>query len=552
MATFNHIQAVWRNGPGVVSDAPDWARGAIEAALEDWLPGQDRDGIGSIADRDSGLVLWIFASPSARGCGGGLEDALEGSFVHVVASDRSAAAGASIDEARRVFASVYGPSLSDAALRQQRSYMLLEFPYHRALATDWFVPKDEVEERATEPALEASEPAPAPADGLPFDQGLSYQEVVAKLADAALRKAREAPDSIPKLVPAAGRIAHPAAEPSDSATRVGSAAPERAGSDATSQAVSLSSLLGGSRARRDDPVGSDGLPFDQGLSYAEVLSRLADAVQGVPGGQSSDTPVPAGHMQALQPAQACSAAAPEPEILDFGRLQPPPLRHRRSPARDASSPIFVAAGFVFVLFAVMGVIALQLSLPPTEARLSPSEAPAPVPAALEEAAAPIADEPATITAKPVTSGKESAPVTAKEPTPRESAREPDRAAPPRPATAERESAAPAGTPAAPRSKPAALRPAPAQTAAPTEAASEAPQAASATARVEPEPRRDPFAAAPVLPAVSTAHAGSHAAEPEASGEDTGADERIESADEPQVERRRRQRRRLLDQIQRYR
>ena len=66
MATFNYIRAVWRNGPGVVSDAPDWALAAIERALARWLNNCEHEFVGVCIDRDAALDLRIFVSPWIR------------------------------------------------------------------------------------------------------------------------------------------------------------------------------------------------------------------------------------------------------------------------------------------------------------------------------------------------------------------------------------------------------------------------------------------------------------------------------------------------------
>lgn len=645
MATFNYIEAVWRNGPGVVSDAPDWVLGAFERTLPGWLQDHDRDLVGAHFDRESGLCVWIFVSPSARSRDGQLADAPEGSFVHVVASDRAAEGDATPTQARHLFESVYGAALSDAALRQQRSYMLLDFPYHRALASDWFVAKDTVEGEAPGPAPTTPGAGERPPDGLPFDQGLSYQEVVDRLADAALRQARDAPESIPKLTTAAGRTAR---APSEAGAReTGAPDPDAVAGErgAAGEAQTLSVLLGG-RAR---PKPSDGLPFDQGLSYSEVLSRLADAVQGVPGAERGPVSEPfSAKVKATTKATApvtgdpetvvslasfssVPAATPgartdaaEPEPLDLGRLQPAPTRRRSSPGRDSSAPVFVAAGFVFFLFAVMGVIGLQLSLPAGdrghgEAPVSPplvagsrdatpqEDAGLPATAAApDETAAPVVKQPVEVAARPpkprARPSERDRDVAPPDPVARESASPSQASSPsesaspaagPKPpagvAVATRAAVPPSTTASSsqtPEAKPtseapgavASSEPAPRAVAAATaagsgpavaEAAASGPSAASGEPiRVQPIAQPEPIAAVPagsepataaalpvepesvaVLPAVS-ATTGSVASGAGATVAE--ADERAVDEPDPEVERRRRERRRLLQQIQRYR
>jgi hypothetical protein len=318
VATFNYIKAIWKNGTGVVSDAPDWVQRAIERALPAWMSGHERDLVGVHLDRESALGLGIFVSPSALGSESLLEDAGHGSFVHVLASDHPDRSSLSLDEVRELFESVYGAPLSDAAVRQQRNFMLLDFPYHRELAVDLFVGKDRVEEGATrqlsprpsgagsgpvgagssegsdspnedDPQLLSSllhhrrpEASPKTSDGLPFDQGLSYQEVLTRLADAALRQARnpERPDFPNDSAPDASPVAAPSTL--DASLAEGVSSPEAAvevddaGAAGEYDSLPLSSLVSYRAVRADAKYD---LPFDQGLTYEEVLERLANAVQ---------------------------------------------------------------------------------------------------------------------------------------------------------------------------------------------------------------------------------------------------------------------------------
>ena len=161
MATYNYIKAVWKNGPSIVSDGPEWVVDAIERTVPIWMSARKRSFVGVQFVPASGLTLGIFVSPGASSSEALLEDGREGSFVHVFATDFQDCMAMGANGAQRLFESVYGSPLSDAALRQERNYGLLHFPEHRELANDLFVPKDLVEGDAPierEPVVEADAP----------------------------------------------------------------------------------------------------------------------------------------------------------------------------------------------------------------------------------------------------------------------------------------------------------------------------------------------------------------------------------------------------------
>jgi len=228
LATFDYFKAIWKNGPGVVSDAPGWVVAEIERELPIWMGAHDREFVGVHLCAQSHLVLGILVSPSAAGGDGSLADARYGSFIHVFATDHPDRATLRVDEVRALFESTYGAPISDGAVRQQRNFMLLDFPYHLDLAKDLFIDKDRVEGGLD---LAASVPSSE------FEETLAEPEP----PDAP----REAPASRPLLQ------------------------------------GSLSSLLS-----HHDPVvssrGEGGLPFDQGESYAEVIAGLRERLYGRP------------------------------------------------------------------------------------------------------------------------------------------------------------------------------------------------------------------------------------------------------------------------------
>jgi hypothetical protein len=228
LATFDYFKAIWKNGSGVVSDAPPWALDEIERELPVWLAAHEREFIGVHRCTQSNLILGILVSPSAFGDDGSLEDARYGSFIHVFATDHPGRVTLRVEEVRALFESTYGTPISDAAVRQQRNFMLLDFPFHMDLAKDLFIDKDRVEGgmdlAAWEPSSEfeetheglvsphtppeepESQPLPSGSlsslliargpvlpsrgpDGLPFDQGRSYEEVIAGLRERLYGKA---------------------------------------------------------------------------------------------------------------------------------------------------------------------------------------------------------------------------------------------------------------------------------------------------------------------------------------------------------------------------
>jgi hypothetical protein len=303
LATFNYINAIWKNGPGVVSDAPGWVVETIEHALPAWMSAHERELIGVHLDTESGLTLAILVSPWALGSQSMLEDARHGSFVHVIASDHPDCQSLSLDQARELFESVYSAPVSDSAVRQQRSFMLLDFPYHRDLATDLFASKDLAE------------------GGFGVESSAPPSGVEAELADPT---SPEAPVEVAES-PVAGGEAPP----------------------------SLSLLLG-YRAPEAPSQAWDGLPFEQGLSYKEMVARLTYPLQAAP--KLEPEPAPGASLD------AAAVAAEEGGELDLGDFEAAPILERRSPgaARIAWLPIPVAAGLAVAGFLVAGVMALRL------------------------------------------------------------------------------------------------------------------------------------------------------------------------------------------------
>ncbi len=228
LATFDYFKAIWKNGPGVVSDAPAWVVAEIERELPIWMGAHDREFLGVHLCAQSDLVLGILVSPSAAGGDGSLGAARYGSFIHVFATDHPDRVTLHVDEVRELFESTYGAPISDGAVRQQRNFMLLDFPYHLDLAKDLFIDKDRIE------------------GGL---------DLAAPESSSAFEETREG------LVSASAPREEPESRPLPSG--------------------SLSSLLS-----HHDPVvpsrGPDGLPFDQGLSYAEVIAGLRERLYGRP------------------------------------------------------------------------------------------------------------------------------------------------------------------------------------------------------------------------------------------------------------------------------
>jgi hypothetical protein len=303
LATFNYIKAIWKNGPGVVSDAPDWVVATIERALPTLMSAHEREPVGVHLDMGSRLTLAIFVSPSALGGQNMLEDARHGSFIHVIASDHPDCRSLSCDEVRALFESLYGAPLSDSAVRQQRNFMLLDFPYHRELATDLFASKDLVE------------------GGFGLGPSAPSSRAEAELAG-----------------------------PSPPAAPLEAVEPPAGGGD---DPVSLSSLLG-YRAGGVSERASDGLSFDQDLSYKEVVARLTYPLQAAPRIE------PEHALGAV--LDAAAVAAEEEGKPDLRNSEAAPVLERPAPvvARSPWSPIPVAVELVIVALLVGGFIALRL------------------------------------------------------------------------------------------------------------------------------------------------------------------------------------------------
>ena len=319
MATFDYFKAIWKNGPGVVSDAPAWVLGEIERELPLWMAAHENEFVGVHLCAQSDLVLGILVSPSASGGNASLEDARYGSFIHVFVTDHPNRAALRVDEVGELFESTYGAPISDGAVRQQRNFMLLDFPYHMDLAKDLFIDKDHIEGGLN---LAAVEPPSA------------FEETSEVLVSA------DEPD-----------VSHE--EPESRPLPSGS----------------LSSLLS-----HHDPVvpsrGPDGLPFDQGLSYAEVIAGLRERLYGKPSPPVErertvgDPPAPVMRVPFVEEAaQAGVGAADEEETeiepSSFDAL--PVLEHVEPPAqRRAWSPIYTVAGLLVAGLLIGGVIAFRL------------------------------------------------------------------------------------------------------------------------------------------------------------------------------------------------
>ena len=381
MATFNYIHAVWRNGPGVVSDAPGWVRASIERVLTDRLPGWDSGLVGTGADGESGLGLWILVSPSAARGAGGFAGLPVGSFVHVVASDATVPPAAP-DAAGHLFEAVYGPSLSDAVLRQQDAFMLLEHPYHETLAAELFVSKQ---------LLEGDDAPSARPDPLPFDQGLSYQEVVTRLAESAMRQARTAPDTIPQLgsspapapvlpAPAPGpSLAAPAPviDPDEvGAGEEGEEIEEEGGAEPGDD-LSLSALLRGGGAAKPSAAAASPLPFNEGLSYDQVLARMETALE-----TSSGVP----QTKAVRPPPAPARTS--------GRGR----RDRPGSAFGPGAELLAAASFLVLAVLVAAAVLLRMPEAPPPATVAGDPPSQPQRAAPEPrlAPAPVVEQPPVV------------------------------------------------------------------------------------------------------------------------------------------------------------
>jgi hypothetical protein len=350
LATFDYLKAIWKNGPGVVSDAPAWVLAEIERELRVWMGAHEHRFVGVHLCAQSNLTLGILVSPSASGDDGSLEDARYGSFIHVFATDHPDRATLCIDEVRVLFESSYGAPISDGAVRQQRNFMLLDFPYHQDLAKDLFMDKSRVE------------------GGLDLAAPVLISEFEETLADP-----------VPRYVPDEDSTSRPLVQ------------------------GSLSSLL-----THHDPVippgGEDGLPFDQGLSYAEVIAGLRErlyerpspvepehaqgdpVVPELPAPSSPSTvdvlPLdqPAPVMRAVLDVEAVEAEAgvadeEETELRNFEAI---PVLERDAPLapRRAGSPIFAIAGLLVAGLLVGGFIVFRLwERAPADASLAERAAP---------------------------------------------------------------------------------------------------------------------------------------------------------------------------------
>jgi len=406
MASFDYLHAIWKNGPGVVSDASDWVLDEIARALPAWMFTHQRDLVGVHVCEQSGLTLGIFVSPSALGGDGSLEDSRQGSFIHVFATDHPDRTTLSVDEVRELFESVYGEPLSDAAVRQQRSFMLLDFPYHRDLAKDLFINKDRVEgdldsvasmpsdefeeERAssssTDDALyEEDDDRPAPPaslsallddrapefaspepDGLPFDQGLPYAEVVARLVERVRSKPVE-------FEPEHGLGDPPALEPPavwPSPARGGWTSPE-APPEAPPEVTELDTAAGKEPPSRSPLFGRGARPL---ASPGSGVVEVADALPFEP---SSAVP-PAADVGAVE-ADAAAVDEEETEELDLRGFAAVPLAERRAPlpARSPWSPTKRLAGLLVAGGLVGGAIVFHLwERPPADTSLARTDTPA--------------------------------------------------------------------------------------------------------------------------------------------------------------------------------
>jgi len=345
LATFDYFKAIWKNGPGVVSDAPAWVLGEIERELPVWMAAHEHEFVGVHLCAQSDLVLGILVSPSASGGNGSLENARYGSFIHVFVTDHANRAALRVDEVGEFFESTYGAPISDGAVRQQRNFMLLDFPYHMDLAKDLFIDKDRVEGCLN---LAVSEPSSA------------FEEIC------------EEPVS-----------------PDDSNAPDATDAPHEEPASRPLPSGSLSSLLS-----HHDPVvpsrGPDGLPFDQGLSYEEVIAGLRERLYGKPSPPAEREhtvgapPAPAAPVMRAsfveEAAQADAGVVGEEEETEIepSSFDALPVLERIEPSapRRAWSPIYAVAGLLVAGFLIGGVIAFRLwERAPVDASLAERVAP---------------------------------------------------------------------------------------------------------------------------------------------------------------------------------
>ncbi len=379
MATFDYFKAIWKTGPGVVSDAPAWVLAEIERELPLWMGAHDRGFVGVHLCAQSDLTLGILVSPSASGDDGSLENARYGSFIHVFATDHPGRATLRVEEVRALFESTYGAPISDGAIRQQRNFMLLDFPYHQDLARDLFIEKDRVE------------------GGMELAAPIQPSEFEETLADPARPSEFEE------------TLADPARPSELEETLAGPVPPDVPHEAPRSRPLSQGSLS--SLLSHHDPVvrsrGDGGLPFDQGLSYAEVVAGLRERLYGKSSAVEPEHTIgdpavperpvmspspsvdvlppdqPAPVMHAVPDVEAVDAEArvadeeeTAPELPNFEAI--PVLKHDAPLSqRRAWSPIYTVAGLAVVGVLLGGAIALRLwERSPVEASLA--ERPAPV------------------------------------------------------------------------------------------------------------------------------------------------------------------------------
>jgi len=398
LATFDYFKAIWKNGPGVVSDAPSWVVAEIERELPLWMGAHDREFVGVHLCAQSDLVLGILVSPSAAGGDGSLEDARYGSFIHVFATDHPDRVTLRVDEVRALFESTYGAPISDGAVRQQRNFMLLDFPYHLDLAKDLFIDKDRVEggldfagpepssafeetrEGLVSPSAPREEPESRPLpsgslssllshhgpmvpsrepDGLPFDQGLSYAEVIAGLRERLY--GRPSPVERERTVgdpPAAERSApSPSSSVDGLRSREAPSEVDESATTAGTEPPALSSLLSQSAPVAPSPI-ADALPLGQ----PTPVMRAAFVVEDV----EADAGVVDEEETEFEQRSFDAIPVPVPERVES--LAP----------RRAWSPIYTVAGLLMAGLLVGGVVVFRLWEH------------APVDASLAERAAPVA------------------------------------------------------------------------------------------------------------------------------------------------------------------
>jgi hypothetical protein len=315
LATFDYFKAIWKNGPGAASDAPAWVLAEIERELSLWIEAHSRELVGVHHCEQSGLVLGILASPSAFGGDGSLDESSHGSFLHVFATDHPDRRSLDVGGARALFESTYGAPISDGAIRQQRNFMLLDFPYHEDLAKDLFIDKDrvegvlergaseetsEIDETPVLPNLPPTPPMPPPANlesrpalhgslssllehrdqdtpsrgkaGLPFEQDQSYAEVIAGLRERLYGSASPAPrehspdDPVPSPIRTSTDAQAPVADVVTAAD-VGPAAEALTAADVGPAADVVT-------AEADRPAEKFDLPIDEPL---QGLGRIKEA-----------------------------------------------------------------------------------------------------------------------------------------------------------------------------------------------------------------------------------------------------------------------------------